>query len=158
MYGQVVNKAFALGKELPKSLQDLSFSQLVDVMWAMSNHSANFKIMDAISAALENPHQLKPIVYMLKIIEKLSQDSMQLIRYGSVLDKISSQVFMNEDLDQMPIEIKARLLNKFTKYQAGAQTKKSDDLIKKLAEDITHNLEKMDEATVMTLLDSINNQ
>jgi len=108
----VVQEAFS-AKELAPELQDLSFQELVDVMWSQSNFMSNLRITDHISNALDNPMHNIPLDSMIKILDKLANSEMYMVKHQGLFEKLARAVSKHKDLETIAVPIKARFLSKF---------------------------------------------
>jgi hypothetical protein len=124
----VVQGAFS-EKVIAEELNDLSFTDLVDIMWAQSSSMNQLRITDHIIVALDDPLHNKPLDSMIKILDKLAQNEFHVMRNVILFEKLSKAVLRHKDLADIAVPIKARFLRKFAMIQATTQSLNANDLI-----------------------------
>ena len=97
----------------------------------------------------------KPIDSMIKILDKLAQNTQYIYRYPEIFEQISKELLNHKDLPAVSVPIKARFLQKFAFISSQSQNIKSNDLITKLAEDIKDSLGSINEHGVLSVMAAI---
>lgn len=140
-----------------EKIAELTFSELVTIVWSMGGNPLGTTLMANIVKKIEDPDQLIPMQNIIKITDKVNQNSNIQMMFGrSIFETIHQRALGSVGfLEQMTIATKARLLKNYITFKVASDSQKTDDFIVMMAEDICKNLEEIEERTVLTLFDAI---